>query len=452
MAPKLWQSLMTKASPRDFYDQLSQSDQIMIDKWKDKRDHLLRDMVQKEIEAQLEGDTALFRESTPFVRVFMKSYNSTNGDAEEFTEGTCEGAMLTIWNPSELQLGLLWEGNVLRIRNVSMRSSKHEGLLQLTAGAKTQMEPVSFSSVPLASIGYAKRSFTNLLRVRLIAKKLSAGMLPNSPAPEVDTAGVLLRVLHKGSGCVEERETIYLTDETGMMLRVERDHFSEDDALASLSSSALQNVGNATTMAFRDLRVTHFDTAENCAVAVYAQTSSVATKAASGRISSLTTWANSPDGSVRLRRIAACVDVSIPMNQVSSTDTITAIGYIAGFDIPDTHGANHSHLEIKVDCGMGELRVWDLPFFLLDHALHICSVAPEPVSLDQAQDENYANLKVLGKIFSARGLLLAFSLRKKASNMADSRDEDERYEVRHVKVANSSALAELLVNSEKAFT
>lgn len=448
MAPELWTSLMTSASPDDFYQRLSGSDQAMIDKWKEKRDSLLCDMAQKEIEARLEGDSALFRESTPFIRVFVKSYNhaQTGIDADE--ENACEGAMLTIWNPSAEQLGLLREGYVVRIQNLSVRASKHEGLLQLTAGAKTQMESTLSSPIPqatLASIGYSTRSFTKLFRVHLIAKKLSDSLLPSSPAPEVDVAGILLRVSQEGSACMEERESIYLTDETRLVLRVERDRSSDGEhTFSSLSLSARQNIESPSTIAFRDLRITHFDSVENCAVAVYAETSSVVTKVAEGRFSSLLKWAA---GRVLLRRVAACMDAGIPLNQPSSTKTAIAVGYIAGFKIPDTQGINQSHLEISVDCGMPELQVWDFPFFLLDGALRMCSVAPEPVSLDHEHDEKYANLKVLGKIFSARGLLLQFSLRKKPSNMADSNDGDDRYEVRQVKVANSSALSDVYVST-----
>lgn len=183
MAPALWQRLMASASPGDFYEQLSRSDQAIIDKWKERRDYLLRDMVQKEIEARLEGDTALCRESTPFIRVFVKSYDTREADAVGYAVNTCEGAMLTIWDPSEQQFGILHEGNVVRIRNLAVRASKHEGLLQMTAGAKTQMELALSSPIPLASFGCAKRSFTNILRVHLTAKKLSAAMIPTAPAP-----------------------------------------------------------------------------------------------------------------------------------------------------------------------------------------------------------------------------------------------------------------------------
>ena len=445
---------MESASPCDFYEQLSRCDQVLIDKWKEKRDLLIRDMAQKEIEARLEVDTALFRESTPFIRVFVRSYNSFKIYNSTEEEDACEGAMLTIWNPSEQQLGLLREGNVVKIRNLSVRASKHEGLLQLTAGAKTQMEATLSSPLPqnkLASIGYSTRVFAKLFRIHLVAKKFSRGLLPSSPAPEFDTAGIVLRAVQEGRGGTDERESIYLTDETGLVLRVERDHSPDgEDPFVSLSLSARQNIESPSMIAFRDLRVAHFDSAEKCAVAVYAQTSSVATKVANFRFSSLMKWAESPSGHVMFRRVAACMDAGIPlMNRSASTKIVTVSGYIAGFTIPDTPGSNNSHLEIKVDCGTNELQVWDFPFFLLDKALQICSVAPEPVSLNQEQDEKYSKLKVLGKIFSARGLLLLFYLRKKPSNMANTSDEDEKYEVRQIRVANSIALSDVYVSTVK---
>lgn len=138
------------------------------------------------------------------------------------------------------------------------------------------------------------------------------------------------------------------------------------------------------------------------------------------------------------------MDAEIPLYQTSSNDTATAIGYFAGLN-----RANASYLEIFVDCGMRELQVWHFPTFLLNEAALLCSVAPEPVSLGQGEDENYAKLKVLGKIFTARGLLLHFSLRKKTSNMADSSEEQAIYEVRKVKLADPSALADVYISAEE---
>jgi hypothetical protein len=433
---------MKSVSPSDFYEQLSRCDQVVVDKWKEKRDTLLRGMTQKVIEERLNSDTAMFRESTPFIRVFVKSYHPFN-EKKGTEEPACEGALLTIWNPSEQQLGLLREGHVVRIRNLSVRATKHEGLIQLTAGAKTEMESILSSPllpIKLASLGYFNRVFTKLFRVHAIAKKLSANLLLSSPAPEVDTAAILLRISQEGN--TGERELLYMADETGLVLRVERDRTSDqDDTFISRSKSAWQNAENPTTVAFRDLRITHFDSAENCAVAVYTQTSCVASK--TPRFSELLKWAKSPSGCSLLRRLAACMDSGIPLNQPTSNQTAIATGYIAGFNIPEI--SNNSHLEIKVDCGMAELLVWDFPFFLLDDVLSLCNIAPEPVSLEREVDEMYAKLKVLGKIFGARGLLLVFSLRRK-SNMAC---EDGKYEVRKVKVADSNTLAHVYVTTVK---
>jgi hypothetical protein len=435
--------MMRSGSPCDFYEQLSRCDQVVVDKWKEKRDTILLGMAQKAIEERLDGDTAMFRESTPFIRVFVKSYNPFNKKNGTKKETVCEGALLTIWNPSEQQLSLLREGRIVRIRNLSVRDTKYEGLMQMTAGAKTQMESILSSPLlpsKLASLGYSKRVFAKLFRVHTIAKKLSANLFPSSPAPEIDMAAILLRVSQEGSA--EERELIYMTDETGLVLRVERDRTSnQDDSFIYRSQSARQNAEDPTTVAFRDLRITRFDSAENCAVAVYTQTSDIASK--TPRFSELLKWAESPSGRCLLRRLAACMDFGIPLNPPASNQTAIATGYIAGFNIPES--SNSSHLEIKVDCGMAELLVWDFPFFLLDETLRLCNVAPEPVSLEREVDEKYAKLKVLGKIFGARGLLLVFSLRRK-SNMAC---EDGKYEVRKVKIADSNALAHVYVNTVK---
>lgn len=443
---------MASASPGDFYEQLSPSDQVIIDNWKDKRATSLRDMVQKEVESRLEVNTVLFRESTPFIRVFVKSYiPAISADKEEKVE--CEGAMLTVWNPTEQQLGLLREGCVVSLTNLSVRNSKHEGLLQLTAGAKTQIQPTLSSPIPqhtLTSIGYTKRSFVNLFRVQLMAKQLSRGVLPSSPAPAIDTAGILLNVSREGSGYGEERESIFITDDTGLLLRVERDHPGDDDTFSSLSSSARQNVESLRTIAFRDLRITQFDTSMNCAVAVFAETSSVVAKAADEYLLALSKWAESPAGHILLNRIASCIDAGVPLCQSNSSMTTSAVGYISSLSVPaDFEGDTVPYLEISVDCGLPDFQVWHFPMFLLDQALSICGIAPGPVSLHEV-DEKYTELKVLSNIFSARGILMQFVLRrKKLSFISNGKDDAETYEVRKMKVADAGALADTYLYYQK---
>ena len=420
MAPDLWKSLVNSACHESFYDHLSKSDQACINQWKERRTCILYEKVRKEIDAKLEIDESMFRESIPFIRVFVTSFAPTNEN--------CGGAILTIWNYTEDQMAQFKEGNVVRVHNLSVRGSKHEGMLQLTAGSKTPIEPSPRASARKV-LRYQPRCFTKIVLMHAISMKLANKVLPASQCPEVDTVGVVLKVV------VEDHHySIYLTDESGLILRVDREgKLSDTDPLKSLCPNAEENTESPLIMTYRDLRVLPFNQLDACAMAFFTSSSSYCTKP-NPRVSRLKSWAKY---SSLLLRTSAYLDVCLPIVLRNEDSNAFAIGYIMGFQ-PQKCGDT---IKIQVDChGQSELQVWDLPFLLFHDTIALVHGASNEVSLDPAEEGKFANLKVLGKLLGGRGVLLWFGLQRMGNG----------YEVRQIKATNVHALANVYQSLNEA--
>lgn len=460
---------MKCGSPSDFYERLTAREKCSIDKWKEQRDALLQTRIRKEVETVIECDSSLMRESTPFVRVLVKTFNRnlpTADDRDESEPGSVssppesESALLTVWRCTEEQLGVLKEGSMIRVRNLAVRKTKRDGLIQLTASQKTPMEslPLNACSRDLKGMGFHRRSFLSLFHVHALSKKLLNQSLAPFPAPEVDVAGIVLKVLEEGYS-TGVRFLIYIADESGLVLRVHRDEgHRESDALRSLSTSAQRNVEHAVTIAFRDIRVMPFDPSENCAVAVFADTSSVPSRNATcGRKSDLQQWCKSPVGGQLLSRLSACVDGLVPMLQESTSKSATAVGYIAGFTVQSESSlsseSEFAPLQIMVDCGCNELQLWEFPLSLLDEALRLCGDSNDAVAVKLEEERIHLQLKYLGQVFRGSGVLLHFVLNQKPTNMQldcnNCSSGGSVYQVQQVRVANIRALAEIYSSSLK---
>ena len=422
MAPDLWKVLLKSSFPESFYEQLSAADKYSIDNWKEKRTGILFDRVRNELNAQLEVDESIFRESTPFIRAYVKSHTPVHG--------SCQGATLTLWNHTEEQLALLKEGTVLRVQNLSVRDSKYEGLLQLTAGAKTLMGPSPSGKLEQLP-GYIPRRFTKLVAVHAMSKKLENRNLLASPDTEVDTVGVVLKV------AVEEHQySIYMTDESGLIVRVIREGSLKDtDPLKCLSSNAEQNLESPIISSFRDLRVLPYDRMEACAVVVFTSNSSTFTKPNS-RASKLQTWAAH---SSLLLRTAALLDVGLPMTLRVDDDKSNkiALGYIMG--LQPQKGSQT--IKVQVDChALSDLQVWYLPLFLFHDTIALLEGSSGRLSLKPEEESKYANLKVLGKLLGGRGVLLRFGLKRMGTG----------YEIHEISAVNAHALANIYLSMNEA--
>jgi hypothetical protein len=143
---------MNSTSPEESFEALNDRERSLISRWKHTRSELIRRRVQQEVQAEMEVDTSLIRDSRPFIRMKVHSL---------FPSESNEEALLTIWEPNEEQLNPV-EGTAIQFENLSVKSVKHEGLLQLTATGRTPFEQYCVDDETLHQrIGFTKCQFLN---------------------------------------------------------------------------------------------------------------------------------------------------------------------------------------------------------------------------------------------------------------------------------------------------
>lgn len=131
---------MSSYSPLEYHEKLPKEVQRVVDNWKEKRAVMMQDTMHKWVDCTLQDDPSLTRTSIPFLRVFVKAYRTYSARAQKKRAPgngakplmKNEGAILTTWRISEEQCNLSKEGNVIRVRNLAVKSTLHDGLLQLT--------------------------------------------------------------------------------------------------------------------------------------------------------------------------------------------------------------------------------------------------------------------------------------------------------------------------------
>jgi breast cancer 2 susceptibility protein len=424
IAPAAWRLIAQSESPEKLYRRLDDLGKSSVDGWNRKRAALLQRSIQKAISERIAEDDASTRKITPFLRLLVKST-----DCKKSLK--CEEAVLTVWQPTDDQLDVLQEGSILRFRELSVRPDRYDGMLQFTASSRTSME-MRTQAVPCNDEnGYVPRTPTNLFSVTCASKRLLQTVQASGRPVETDTLGIVFKVFdnkHDADGCV------YVTDESGLVLRIQRiSLFSDFDTESRFISTATESKREA-IVACRDLRVLPYDTSEVCAVAEYTRTSSHSTGSKNARVNQLMSWACTKEGRAKLRYLAACVDAEVPfLQKPAMLDERVAFGYVAGFFVPPS-----KVLQVTVDCTGDQLHTWNFPLSLLKETSEACQGSV--VALNADAEASASQLKCLGDISRARGILLRFHLRRvKSTDTLDG----FIYEVFSVKKANIGALASL---------
>lgn len=369
-----------------------------------------------EIEANMEVEDSLLRQSTPFVSVFVKSVD----------DAPCEGALLTLWNPNEQQESLLKEGTIVQFRNLDLKATKHEGVLQLLAREATPMRAVVSPTDMTARIGYTPRSLVPLYHLHVVSKSLSLGKSLPFERRVFDVVGAVLKVTQEG----DHHHKIYVTDESGLLLRIDRNGRLESSyILTSVGDKPLENAQHALPMEFRDLHMMPYDSVENCAVAMFTHNSSFGSRNCS-RISELEAAQGDPLLSCATIALQAGTSM-LAINGSRGTSIVVAIGRIVGCkSIPN----ETSCFAIEVDCGQ-ILQTFVFPSFLLDEILLLIGEKPQAVTVQPQKEKRYEFSKLLQKLFKAKPLLLRFVLQRK--------EKEHCYEVRQVSAVDGNALATL---------
>ena len=406
-APAAWLELMKSASPSESFEGLSAEEKKAVADWRMKRGPLLQTRIQQEVEAMLEGEPSLEQQSTPFIRVLVKSYDISLFRKDDYRPSSRDEAILTIWSPTEEQLDLLEEGSVLRAENLSVRHA-YEGRVQLAANSRTRfcLLPTSPSPNELSALGYWERKYATCFRIHVCSRQLLKSQNQSAVLEECDFIGIVLKVVEHSSGG-NQKMSIYLTDKSNLVLRVQCGSLKGiDDHIGLRSPVAAESVEHPRVLTFRDIRVLPFDTLDNCAVAELLATSSIRSHKLEPRTDSLKQWAESEPGLACLKRLAAYMDTGLCVQQQPTATFVTAVGYISGFKVEASN-----QLHVLVDCATSHIQEWAFPFHLLRTFIPPES-ASGSVSLSPEEESMCSKLKILGKFLRARGVLLKFTLKR----------------------------------------
>lgn len=369
---------------------MNENDQEILTKWHARRSSMIRRRIQEEVESELEVESSLLRESTPFVRIKVHSIQSK--------ETRHESCILTVWQPTEEQLSILKEGCSVQIQNLAVRESSYDGRIQLSANSRTPIESYPIQSVSfMEQIGFRHRCFLNLYEVHklshfadnLVGSSITSGK-------DFDVAAVQINMMEPTDTCNERR--LYVTDETNMVLRI---HCKVP--LAGSTARGLTSDGNLSfiPLALCDLRIKPFDPDEQCAVAEFGELSSIATT--NCRVEELGRWV-AVARDKELQQIAAYCNANISL--WDGGDQRIAFGYVVGLGAESVE-----KLFIEVDCCGQGLHKWEFPIHLLESMLSALNSAETPsVVLGPREESRVSNLGVLGPIFRARGVLWRFRL------------------------------------------
>ena len=411
---------MRHKTPIDFYDTLNDHDRATIDRWKDRRSVILCDRMREEMNAKLEEEEIDVSTSTRFARFLVTSFEENHSTSRRT-------AMLTIWKPSDEQLGEIMEGSAFRITNLHVKPGRFNGLLQLSASGSTPME-----MLPCRNDDLPTRCYTSIPRLFAMAESLTGDRPANRCSLEFDTVGVVLRVKSDdGFGW----EAI-LTDESGRLLCVK---FGVEDArdlknqLSQLSESSSQNVQQDCIYAcFRCLKLAGLNANLSIVYAKFTDESDFDLRPRNGRVDKLSFWGNG-NGTYEVVNLAARLDLGL---QPHHCKQFCMIGYTAGFCL-----LANKQLVLKVDCGGEVLHTLKFPLSLVSAFADSCTDLGELVFLNEEQEVKIEQLKRLGPILRSRRSLYNFRIRNLVEKLRDSPGVE--FEVTNVTLVHTRALSAL---------
>lgn len=343
MAPSEWKDMLRQPCPDDFLRDASDSTKSVIRTWQDKRKHLITERIRQELEARFEEHGLDKAPSKPFVRFLVQdSRNALNGASS--TNNQCQ-ALLTVWGPSTGQLELLKEQSTLRARQIAVKNDKFDGLLQISASNRTiffelPMKPVE-SGKGVNVIPGERSMVRGVFQTCLLSARLDPS---EKHGRQIDLAGTPLRVDNSNGRCYT-----YLTDRSGMILRVE-----SDAALCEHTEPTF------TPLLLRSIEIRPFDAIEDVAVAAYSPLSSLSDDWMSPTVHRLSRWLRTEEGRRQVELTLAILTAKVPTKFRLRTSGLVLLAYLVEFTVLE-----NKHLIVKVDTGGEGLLNLDLPFSLL---------------------------------------------------------------------------------------
>jgi len=383
-SPDVWKQVMTSSRPEEIHESFNDQDKDTFSRWKEQRSALIHSRVREELEAELETETSLTLESKRFQRVLVYSTNPKNSGRES--------ALLTIWQPTEEQLGLLKEGTSVEINDLAVRDTIYDGNLQLIASSKTIIKSFVFQASSLIEkIGFRHRRFLNMFQVHKLSHE--ANKTTRKKPLDFDVAAVQMHVIEPSDFL--DAFTFYVTDETNLILKI----YCKKPPL--LLKTLLLGEKRFSPYAMRDLHICPFDQEQQCAVAEFRERSSVVMS--NQYVERLVNWV-SLAAQKDLPQIVAYLRAGLPLWEQTSDKRIS-LGYIMGL-----RTESMEKIYIEVDCCGHGCYEWKLPTRVLHQMISTISVDDLQVSLCPEQEDRISKFGKLGSILRARGVLWRFQL------------------------------------------
>ena len=471
-APEQWRKMMASNAMCDYYEGLSRDDKAIVDRWEERRSTMINDMTRRMIDAKMQSNVSLFRSSTPFLRITVKSLQdpppqTCAADEDEDKERIIPNqpsATLTVWRMTEDQSNVLKEGTVIRIKDLAVKSELRDEMLQFSANDKTRMQALvqQPSSRQLQYSGFSRRCFAPIIRAHVLSRKASSSR--KASGAHMDFAGVLVRSEHENHGMVYTSFS-YFTDESGLLLRLQRDLDPNDESSLVGWNKAL-DLGQV--LAFKDVLVLPFDSKANCAVVSWSQPTLQEKKGHFNdrRIKTLQRWIESEDAERTCSMVLASFDAGLPLYCRLPQRTEIAMGYILEIRFRDANVvagndyggqylsiSNDHSFEVDIDCGgSSNIITATCSRAVLSQTIemHLDPASHNGTALDLRDllrqgggnaSGNLApcNMTNLNLLFTESGVLFQVMLRKQTTSL----------EILQISPANVGALAALYLEALK---
>jgi len=417
-APLQWKQMVISNSPDEYYEKLPSTEKRVVDDWNERRPVLLQSMVSKLI-GDLRDESVPERKSNPYVKTLVKTFHRDHRAAS-----TQASAELTVWRVSDDQFDLLKEGTVLRMKNLGIKEKSRDGFLQLRAGPETVMVPLSEDSKrQLARSGYEERRPKSLIKINLMSKKMDSCRLSN----EVDVVACVAQIRQ-----LDDNSTaIYLTDETGLALKLTRNH--------NASNTDPFQIGNAKTqivVSFCNIQITAFDEIEQCATGTWGLFS-CKTNRIDSRHEELVLWCRSPCGADTIGAVRSRLEAGIPVIGGLSNRHQISIGYILA--VLEERGCNDfQRITAAIDYGETMPLFAEFPLHLIQRTL---ALLQSNELREFAQRVDLRDTPSLNAYFLNNQKLLHFSFEVVCCYGGDS----STLRITQVSLANVDALSRLLM-------
>lgn len=307
ISPIIWRRMMKSVSPEEFYQSQSLEEQREINKWREKRFTIFQELTQKSINQTLKERNQLCRESIPFCRFLVRT--RTSGSVY---------ALLTAWQITDDHMNILQEGNVVRMRDVIVKDSIRDGMLQLSINRRSYLclSPIAPTKTQLVDSGFIERRYIPIFRTHLHFK----GKRSRQHNTDIDTIGYVLKVVECNTDLFSLYR-LYLTDESGFIIRLKIE-FSEGSAHPWINNDI-----EGKLIALRDVQLYFFDEIENCAVAAWTEKSDFVQKLNCRVTNRLKSWSVSKDGKMLCQRLYHYLVTGItPYSSSSRYENL--VGYI----------------------------------------------------------------------------------------------------------------------------